>query len=72
MNNINNTKSIKFSTFIITISSLIIIFIMILVGIIFYYEYKLANQETDLTLIPNIYNDDINSIDEDENIVIVE
>lgn len=67
-----NNKFIKFSTFIITIFSIIIIFVITLVGIIFYYEHKFANQETDITLIPNIYNDETNSIDNDENIITIE
>lgn len=67
----NNIKSVKFSTFIITISVIVVIFAIILGGVIYYYEYKFANQETDLTLIPNIYNDDLNSTD-NENLIIVE
>ncbi len=72
MSNSNNIKSIKFSTFMMTVISIIIVFIIALIGVIFYYEHKLANQVTDLTLIPNIYNDDINSIDDKENITIIE
>ena len=72
MNNNDNIKSIKFSTFITTIISIIIVFVIAFISVIFYYEHKLANQVTDLTLIPNVYNDDINSIDDKENITIIE
>lgn len=72
MNNNDNIKSIKFSTFLITTISIIIVFIISLIGIIFYYEHKMSNQVTDLTLIPNVYNDDMNLLDSEENLIVVE
>ena len=72
MNNNDNIKSIKLSTFLITTISIIIVFIISLIGIIFYYEHKMSNQVTDLTLIPNVYNDDMNLLDSEENLIVVE
>ena len=66
----NNTKLVKFSTFIITVISLIVIFTASLIGIVIYYKNKIANQETDLTLIPNVYNNEENTTN--ENLTIIE
>ena len=66
----NNTKLVKFSTFIITVISLIVIFTESLIGIVIYYKNKIANQETDLTLIPNVYNNEDNTTN--ENLTIIE
>ncbi len=66
----NNTKLVKFSTFIITVISLIVIFTASLIGIVIYYKNKIENQETDLTLIPNVYNNEDNTTN--ENLTIIE
>lgn len=69
-------KSISLSVFMITIFTLIIIFIVSLICIILSYQKTISelenNQVTDLTLIPGIYdtpNDDTTSI---ENLTLVE
>lgn len=55
-NNINmykrEPKYVKFSTFIITCTSLIVIFIISLICVIIYYENELDKQVTDITFIP--------------------
>ena len=58
-------KTINFSTFIITIISLITIFIISLLCVIISYEKKLENQVTDLTFIPD-------NTGSEENLTIIE
>ena len=60
-------KYIKLSTFIITLISIVIIFIITLLCVINYYEQRIEDESSEIVLVPDALNSDTQ-----ENLTIIE